>query len=160
MPIKADPLVADDLREQIAHALSPEVGGGIGTIGVETALDSSDGVEFEIGGAGGIYVGTIPYSGETPIDLPYSDEPQPAEGVFYVYIADLDAKKRETGGERTATYAALRYESELFRTLSRELRSIVSDVFSVDTADLRFERYGESRTSGAYFVLPIKPRWE
>lgn len=154
MTIQTDTILPADIRTEIEHALCPNVGQGVGTRAQKTPLQVSEGVEFEIDAEGGVYVGTVPYAGETPIDLEYSDRDIPADGLLYVYVADLDRHKEVTNGDLTSRFAALKYESECFRALSMELESIVEEVFG--RGDIRFERY-PSDEAGAYFVLPLPP---
>lgn len=155
MSIQTETLLSSDLRAGLKHSIRPDTNSGIGTTDIQTALETSDGVEFEIGGEGGIYIGVVPYTDERPFERQHSAD-VPADGILYVYTADLDAKKRQTGGAVSETYAALRYESELFRALSEELRTVVTDVFPANNHDIRFERY-DSDESGTYFILPLPP---
>lgn len=150
--VETSTIISPDIRDAIEYALQPDVGKGIGTRVTQTPIDVSDGVEFEVG-AGGVYIGCVPYNGDTGIDFEYS-APTAADALLYVYVADLEQHKEWTNGDTTAKYAALQYESEYFRALSRELATIIDEVFQVD--DIRLERYPTDE-AGVYYVQPLPP---
>ena len=156
MTIQDHTIIPADIRTELEYAIRPDVGRGVGTRAKKTPLKVSDGVEFEVGAEGGVYVGAVPYDEDTPVDLEYSKTSVAAEGLLYVYVADLERHKELTNGDLTARYAALKYESEFFRALSLELQTIVEDVFDMDAGELRFERY-PGDDAGDYFVLPLPP---